>query len=160
MYAVQPYYEEEVHAIVHAIKKKKGDGNLLFALVADTHLSDNGEYTRENIAAVDAAVGFDFMIHLGDFLTGTTPEKVSRRNLREELCAYRNAVESRILYVVQGNHDGYRDESYRGQVVDDIALDENWYEDTCFIDEYPNVHRPGKKPYYYVDVPDKKLRMV
>ena len=41
-----------------------------------------------------------------------------------------------------------------------MALDENWFEDTSFIDENKNVKREGKKPYFYVDYPEKELRMI
>lgn len=153
---IQDYFEEEYQKTVHDIKNHRQESDLLFALVTDSHLSDNGEHTRENIAAVDEQVHFDFLVHLGDLLTGNTPERISRRNLREELHAYRNALESKIMYVVQGNHDGYMNEAYQGQVVGDIALDENWYEDTSFLDTYPNVSRYGQKPYFFADIPEKK----
>lgn len=157
---VQDFFEDELIKTIQSVKQKASDADLVFALVTDSHLSDNGEHTRENIAAVDNEIHFEFLVHLGDFLTGNIPEKYSRKNLREELKSYRSSLNSGIMYVAQGNHDGYRDESYKGQLVTDIALDENWYEDTCFIDGYRNVHRPGNKPYFYVDYPDLELRLI
>lgn len=157
---VQKFFETELVNTIQSVKQKVSDADLVFALVTDSHLSDNGEHTRENIAAVDSEIHFNFLVHLGDFLTGNIPEKISRKNLREELEAYRSSLNNRIMYVAQGNHDGYRDESYKGQLVTDMALDENWYEDTCFIDEYKNIYRTGNKPYFYVDYPNLELRLI
>lgn len=160
MKQIEAYFEEEYQVTVESVESKRKEADLLFALLTDSHLSDNGDHTRANIAAVDQAVKFNFMVHLGDFLTGSTPEKITRKNLREEIEGYRSSLNNRILYVAQGNHDGYRDESYQGQLVDDISMDEKWYEDTCFIDSFDNVQRPGNKPYYYVDYPEKEIRLI
>ena len=158
MKTVQPCFQAELDKAV-AFARAHSDADFLCGVVADTHLSDNGEHTRENIAAVDERAPLDCLIHLGDFLTGQLPEKVSRRLFREEAAAYRAAVASGRLFPVQGNHDGYRNESYAGQLVDCISLDENWAADTAYLDALGNVHRPAGKPYYYVDVPERALRL-
>ena len=160
MTKVQPYFEEEIKKTIKTIEEKKPECDMVFALLTDTHLSDNGEHTRENITAVDEKIGFECLVHMGDFLCGNIPEKMSRKILKEELTDYRNTIKSKVIYIAQGNHDGFRDERYKGQLVTDISLDENWYEDTGFIDENENVKRVGEKPYFYVDYPDIELRMI
>lgn len=160
MKSVKPYFEEELKNTIQSIRTKKQDSDLIFSIVTDSHLSDNGENTMENIAAIDEQIGFECVVHMGDFVNGNNPEKVTRKNLREELEGYKNAVKTGKLYVAQGNHDGYRDETFKRQLVCDMALDENWYEDTKFIDNYDNVKRVGNKPYFYVDYPEKQLRMI
>lgn len=158
---IKPYFLSEYERVVQLVEKKRKESDIAFVIVADSHLSDNSENTWQNIRAVDNKVHFDFMIHLGDLLTGTTPEVITRKNLRDELRGYKNAIKRKTLYVVQGNHDGYRDESFQGQLVNDIMPDEKWYEETCFIDkETKNVCRPHHNPYYYVDYPELKLRLI
>lgn len=154
---VEKYFTEEVSDTVKKIKDSESD--IKFVLITDTHLSDTGIETCENIKAVDNEVHYDFLVHMGDFLTGTIPEKASRRLLREEIEMYRSSTQSGKMFIAQGNHDGYRDESFKRQLVDSIVFDDKWYEDTKFIDSY-GVKRDGIKAYYYYDIPDKKIRMV
>ena len=157
---IKPFFKEEADVTIKTVIENKKKGKFSFVLVTDSHLSDNAENTCENIKYVDEKVDFDCMVHMGDFLCGNIPEKVSRRLLREEIEKFRSSTKSNILYAVQGNHDGYRDEAYKGQTVPDMALDENWYEDTKYMDENENLKRPGIKPYYYVDIPEHKLRFI
>lgn len=157
---VQPYFEEELKNTINAINEKKEEGDLLFSLVADSHLSDNTRHTIQNIYAVDKAVNFSFLAHLGDLLCGNIPEKVSRRLLKEELANYQFAIKSKKIYVAQGNHDGYRDETYKGQTVPDMAIDEKWYEDLEFFHMGENIHTQKNKPYFYVDIPKHQLRLI
>ena len=160
MSKVQPYFEEEIKKTIKSIEEKKPGSDMVFALVTDTHLSDNGDNTRENISAVDDRVDFECLVHMGDVLCGNIPEKISRKILKEEIEGYRNSLKNRVFYIAEGNHDGFRDERYKGQLVTDMSLDENWFEDTSFINENKNVKREGKKPYFYVDYPEKELRMI
>ncbi len=157
---VKPYFKEELGKTLASIRELSKNADLVFPLVADSHLSDNGENTRENISAIDAECSFPFLVHLGDFLNGNNPERISRKNLREEVAAYRACIKSGKMLAAQGNHDGYRDESYAGQLVTDIALDENWYEDTGDTDTLCGIIREGSKPYFYRDIPELSLRMI
>ena len=52
MKTVQPCFQAELERAV-SFARAHQDADFLCGLVADTHLSDNGEHTRENIAAVD-----------------------------------------------------------------------------------------------------------
>lgn len=155
---VEPYFQPTLEKAVRFIRQNS-DADLICGLVADTHLSDNGEHTRANIAAVDQQTPLSCLIHLGDVLTGQLPEKVSRRLFKEELSAYRASLACGRLFPVEGNHDGYRNESYRGQLVDCISLDENWSSDTGYLETLDGVTRPAGKPYYDVDIPQQALRL-
>ena len=73
---------------------------------------------------------------------------------------YRECIQSKKLFVSQGDTDGWRDERFLGQLVQHIIIDEFWHEGTSFIDQYDNVSRHGSDPYYYVDIPDKNVRLV
>ncbi len=157
---IKEFFKNEAEETIKSILKVKEEGDFCFYIVADSHLSDNEENTFENIKYVDNRIGADCLVHLGDLLCGNIPEKATRRLLRESLSGYRNAIGTNEVYVAQGNHDGYRDETYKGQSITDMAIDEKWYEDTKFADENKNLVRPGNKPYFYVDFPENKLRFV
>ena len=160
MKSVKKCFEQEVATTVESIRRVRGEGDLCFALLTDSLLYDTGVDTRENIRAVDDAVGFDFIAHLGNFISGVNPEKISRRLFREELEAYRNCTAGGKLLVGQGDQDGYRDENFAGQMVWSIVRDDMWHEDTAFLDSYENLHREGDAPYYFIDFPEKKVRIV
>lgn len=153
-------FMEETERVCGEIDRVREHADMIFALVTDSHLSDNTPQTCDNIRRMDERVGYRCLVHMGDLLCGNIPEGVSRKILREDIATFRSTVRSRELYIVQGNHDGYRDESYLGQTVTDIVLDEKWYEDTSFMDENVHLNRPGQKPYYYVDFPDKRVRFI
>ena len=134
-------------------------GTLRFAFVTDTHLSDTGDDTRENLRAVDERVGYRFVLHGGDFLNGYNPPKLSARLYGEEAAAYAAAIRANKLFPVQGNHDGYRDETYLRQNVPDARTDSWYHEITSFADGYPETVRHGDDPFYYADFADVKVRL-
>lgn len=149
---------EEIQQTVKDIKNEEYD--LCFAVLSDTCLFDAGADTRENIGAVDKEIGFDFLVHLGNVINGDNPRDISCRLLRTELEKYKSSVKSGRLFVTQGGRDGYRDERFTGQLATNIMYDELWCSQTDFTDEYSGVVRPGRKPYYYADMPDKKIRLI
>ena len=152
--------DEEINRMSERINQIREPGDLCVVMLSDSTLSDQNSATREYIHRVDEKVHFDCMIHLGDILRGNNPEKISRRLLSEELTAYREAIGSHKLFVTQGEQDGYRDESFCGQLVCGIMRDNIWHEETAFIDRYENVHREGDAPYYYVDFPQYSTRLI
>lgn len=153
---VKNYYQEEVKGTVRDIHQTRHD--FLFALLTDSHLDGLLSSTVDHIASVDQQVSFDCIIHLGDFLTGNITKSYTRQLLDIQMEMVRNAVKNHTLYPVQGNHDGFMDNA--GTTTTDIALDEDWYDATSFVDGYPHVSRPDKKAYFYVDYPQQKLRLI
>ena len=153
-------YVKECERVKNEIRKVKDKADLAFVFVTDSHLSDNTEQTCENIRRIDEEIGFDCIVHTGDLLNGTNPERISRKNLREAIGLFRNSVKSKEMYIAKGNHDGWRDESYQGQLVSNITLNEKWFEDTNFMDDNPNLSRVGDEPYFYVDFPEQKIRFI
>lgn len=150
-------FDNEIKKTISDIKQTAEDGDLRFCLLGDSHMSDEGEDTRRNISAVDAEVGFDFIVHAGNIINGEDPKNISARILTEETEKYRNSIKSRKIFVTQGDGDGWRDETFVGQLAEHIMSDEFWYSCTGFIDAYGNVFREGNKPYYFVDLPDTRL---
>ena len=133
---------------VQDIQNLRQEGDLLFAVVADTGLRDETETLREQLKILDETLHLDFLVHLGDILRGGSPEKISRRILREELAAWRDCIANGSLYVTQGEKDGWRDESFRGQLVTGIMTERVWQQDT------------GHAPYYYADAPESCTRLI
>ncbi len=153
-------FEAQYHKLQEEIREVKNKADLAVVFVTDSHLSDNTEQTCNHIRRIDETVGFNCVVHTGDLLNGNNPERVSRKNLREAIDLFRNSIGTKAMYIARGNHDGWRDESYKGQTVCDIMVDEKWVEDTNFMDDAPNFHRVSNKPYFYVDFPEKKIRFV
>ncbi len=153
------FFKETVKT-VEDIKNNRKKGDVCFAVLSDTHLCDTVDDTVTNIREVDKNVGFDFLIHLGGIINGNNPEKISRWMLSEELEKFRSSISNRKLFVAKGKTDGYRDETFCGQLVENIMTDDMWYDDTAFIHLCDGVSRKSNKPYYYVDIPGSNLRIV
>lgn len=62
---IKYYYKDKVRKISEKINEY--DKCFNFSIVADTHLDNSLDDTYANIKAVDENVGFEFLLHLGDF---------------------------------------------------------------------------------------------
>ena len=139
--AIRDYYIDEVKKTVDDIKKSPCD--LTFAVVSDTHLDNSLGDTLANISETDKSVKFDFLIHLGDYLNGNIPHDYTERILKDHVQRFSSSV-SGDFYPVQGNHDGFTDFRHN-----DMATDELW--------EAATGH---SKPYYFVDIHEKEVRLI
>lgn len=153
------FFKEEIANVTSTLSAKKTEADLMFVVVADSHLDDYEEDTLSNIRAVDSSLHFDFVVHLGDFLNGNLPGKYTESLLNEEMKKYRSATANGIFYPVQGNHDGYCKDT-KNKTITDIVLDENWHAATSFVDKYPHLKGDVDNPWYYVDYPDQKVRLI
>ena len=151
-------FENEINKTAADISAARESGDICFAMLCDTHLSDGAADTYKNIAAVDSMVKFDFAVHLGNVINGDNPEKISSRLLSAELDILRSSVRSGKLFVCRGETDGWRDERFAGQLALNIVTDEMWHKNTSFIDEY--AVREGNNPYYYADIQGTDVRLV
>lgn len=157
---MQEIFRAEAARIAEKIRAVREETDVCFALLSDTRLCDRAADTAENIAAVDALAGFDCVIHLGDILTGNNPKNASGSILAQELALFRGATAGKQLFITGGEADGYRNERFMGQMVHGIFTNGWWHSHTAFMDGYGGVSRPGDKPYYFADIPEKKTRMV
>lgn len=153
-------FKAETIKTIDDILSIKEAGDLCFALLTDSHTSDEGETTCANISAVDTKVHFDFVCHLGNLINGNNPKRPSVKVLADELDMYRRSTKSQKLFVTRGDNDGWRDERYIGQMIHGIMTDDVWWSLTDFIDDCPGVSRPEGKPYYYVDFPQCDTRLI
>ncbi len=155
---MKAYYLDEADRLS---KKVSGYKNCFkFATVADSHIDNSISDTFSNIRAVDKNVDFNCLVHLGDFLNGNLPKHYTKAVLKDQMNGFRSSVDGKCFYPVQGNHDGFCDLTRSGGTASNIALDEDWHEATKFVDLYENVSRPGNKPYFFVDYPEHKVRMI
>ena len=159
MKKVKSFFREEIDRVIKVLNLKKIDADLVFAVVTDSHLDDFEEDTINNICSVDQKASFDFIAHLGDILNGSIPRGYTQRILREEMEKYHDATVKGVFYPVRGNHDGPCEKWLDGTWMQNMLSDDEWYAATSFTDSYPNMKRANKKPYYYVDYPEKKIRL-
>lgn len=155
---IEPYFLPEAKRILKSAPR----GDWTFALVTDSHLGDNRIHTCENIRWMDQFFQYGCLVHMGDFLCGTLPMRATQKVLQGEFTAFRQSTKAGRLFALQVNHDGYSDECYREGRYNhrDIIFDDMWYEMTGFMNCDPALQRPGNKPYYFVDVPGQRLRMI
>ncbi len=153
---IKPYYYNEIDRISQKITSENAD--FVFSVIADTHLDNSLDVSLENMGEVDKKVGFQCMIHLGDFLNGNIPKNYTKKILKNDMKRFCSVLKSGRFFPAQGNHDGFTDNI--GKTRNDMALDEDWYEATKFTENYENVSRPHKKPYFYADYPDIQVRII
>lgn len=151
------FFDEEINKTINDIKKYKEPGDLCFAMLSDSHLSEEGCITCENISRVDSEVKFRFIVHLGNVTNGNNPEKITGCLMDREIVMYKSAISTEQLLLCLGDTDGWRNERFEGQLVQFIMTDEMWYKHTSFIDELQGVSRPKRKPYYYIDLHGVRL---
>lgn len=154
------FFECEIRKTAEDILKIKKDGDLCFALLTDSLVSDEGAETCANIRAVDEKVHFDFVCHLGNIIGGNNPVRPSLEVLAHEFDMYKSATKNGLLFVAQGEKDGWRDENYLGQLAKGVITDDVWCDASSFIDEAGGVSRPSGKPYFYLDIPEKGARLI
>ena len=143
MEQVQECFKQEIEKITRDVLAAGGD--FRFAVVADSHLDNSISKFLANISAVDNAVNFDCMLHLGDFLNGSLSERYTRKILKEQIELYESAIKA-DFYPAQGNHDGFS--NLKNPRTHDILPDELWKDAT------------GREPCYYIDYEEQKIRLV
>ena len=120
-------------------------GDLVLLLLADTHYAVGGIWpeTLQSLKLAEEALHPDGVVHLGDFTDGLLPEQYTRslaqRMLREleSLCG--------TLWCCVGNHDR---NYFRGNPA------------PLSREESARLYLRRKSPWYHVDVPDRKLRLL
>lgn len=148
-------YEQACKDIIHKLNSC-GD-NFCFAVVADSHLDNSVPETCDNIRKVSEAAPLSCVLHLGDIMCDGFPRKTLNRLMKKEIEMFCDCAPSGHFLPTRGNHDGFKD-YIRGASA--VRLDADWYEATKYIETLPKVSRPEGKPYFYVDYPEKKIRLI
>ncbi len=148
-------YIQNFNDTVHKLREF-GD-KFCFAVVADSHLDNSVEDTCENIRKVSDNASLSCVLHLGDLMCDGIPRKTLNKYMKKEIDMFCSCSPNGHFFPARGNHDGFKN-FIKGQSA--VRLDEDWYEATKYTDSLPNVSRPQGQPYFYVDYPEKKIRLI
>lgn len=138
---------------------QQAEGDFRFLYTGETKLNDGLNHTRNTMSAA-AYTGMDCVIHGGNVVNGGSPQQLTMRLMAEEYAAFAACAGDSPLLPVQGEADGWRSERYLGQIVWGIMTDEAWTRQTAFLNRCSGVSRPAGRPYYYIDFPDSRVRVI
>lgn len=146
-------FEQEVERVAAEIAGKREEGDLVFAVLTDTHRTVNGTWdtTAANLSELQKLTPLDAVIHLGDFTDGMVSRELTSRYIREMLGDLRKP--GAPLYVVLGNHDSnyFHNNPDVMPVAEQVVLYQSGMD--CVKDD-PAL------PCYYVDFSSTSLRAV
>lgn len=146
-------FQPEIERAVAEIAALREDGDLVFAVLTDTHRTVNGtwETTAANLAALQKLTPIDAVVHLGDFTDGMVSRSLTERYIKGMLEDLRTP--GAPLYVVLGNHDSnyFHNNPDIMSISEQVALYQSGMD--CVKSE-PSL------PYYYVDFSSARLRAV
>ena len=96
---------DEIARVSAKVNALRADGDLIFAILADTHYTVNGTWadTACSIQGIQERVGLDGIIHLGDWTDGMMPQAVTRAYVNEMKADLRACGVP--LWAALGNHD-------------------------------------------------------
>ena len=144
-------FEQEVESAAHRINTLREPGDLVLAILTDTHMTVNGTWqdTAANLLALQQKARLDGLVHLGDLTDGTVSRQLTCRYVQSMLQDMHKLEVP--VHIVLGNHDanyfhGNRDVfSLHEQAALYQTGAEQWKQDR-------------DKTYYYADCPQQKLR--
>lgn len=144
-------FADEVKRVADKVKSLREDGDLVLALLTDTHATVNGTWqdTAANLQALREKVQFDAVIHLGDMTDGTVSRGMTGfyvSSILEDLGKMEVPV-----HIVLGNHDA---NYFHGNP------------EIMPLHEQAELYQAGAvkwkqdrdKTYYYMDYPRHNLR--
>jgi 3',5'-cyclic AMP phosphodiesterase CpdA len=102
---MKPWIRNEVERVAKHVMDVREKNELSFALLTDTHYTVNGTWddTSASIQQLHKEVGFDGIIHLGDFTDGMTTREVSRYYVEQVLGDLKKCKIP--VWATLGNHD-------------------------------------------------------
>ncbi len=140
------YFREEAARTAERVQKLRHPGDLVFLLLADTHYVNNGtwEDTAYNLRQTAERIRpIGGVIHLGDFTDGMLSLDICREYAERVLKDLR-ALDV-PLYLCVGNHDS----NYFYNNPEKMSEE-----------EMSRFYLQREKPWYFVDCPGNKLRML
>lgn len=146
-------FRPEIERVAEAVAAKREEGDLVFAVLTDTHRTVNGTWstTAVNLSELQALTPLDAVIHLGDFTDGLVSRELTGRYIKGMLDDLRKP--GTPVYVLLGNHDSnyFHDNPDVMSVAEQVAL---------YHRDMDCVKSDFALPYYYVDFSSGKLRAV
>lgn len=145
MPGIKPWLMNEVKRVSDRVKDLQEEGELSFALITDTHYTVNGTWddTSASIQQLHKEIGFDGVIHLGDFTDGMITREVTRYYVEQVLGDLKKCEIP--VWATLGNHDT----NYFGNSPDKFSLKEQ-----C------ELYLGRDEPRYSVDYEAHKLRFI
>ena len=142
---------DEVQRVADKVKDIRSEGDLVLAVLTDTHATVNGTWqdTAANIKVLQEKVHFDGVVHLGDMTDGT----VSRAMTRFYVSSMLNDLNKLNvpIHIVLGNHDA----NYFHGNTEPMPLHE---QAELYQGDVARWKQDKDKTYYFVDYPQQQLR--
>lgn len=142
---LKPWLSNEVERVSKRVMDIREKGELSFVLLTDSHYTVNGTWddTSASIQQLHKEVGFNGIIHLGDFTDGMVTRDVSRYYVEQVL---RDLKKCEIpVWTVLGNHDT----NYFRNNPDRFSLKEQ-----C------ELYLGRDEPRYFIDFDAHNLRFI
>ena len=152
---MKPCYRKTLENTVEKLNNAKG--TFTFAVVADSHLDNSVEETCQNILELSELTPIECVLHLGDIMCGGFARATIQRLMAKEIDIFRKSLTNGHFFPARGNHDGFSN-PVTGR--SDVRLDSDWHKATQYLDDMDCVYRPDGRPYFYVDYPEKKVRLI
>ena len=143
-YVWQNYFQEESRLTAESVQRLRTKDSFVCMILADSHYVVNGtwEDTAYNLRKTAEQVYPDAVIHLGDLTDGMTPAAVTKEYAARVMDDLKKI--GKPVYLCLGNHDA----NYFKQNPEEMT------EQECCA-----YYLGTEKPWYYVDVPEKEIRM-
>ncbi|OXS55884.1 hypothetical protein B1A99_21910 [Cohnella sp. CIP 111063] len=142
---IKSWITNEVEQVAKRVQALREEGELICALLTDTHFTVNGtwEETAASIQQLHQALGFDGIVHLGDFTDGMVTREVTRYYSEKVLADLKQCEVP--VWVTLGNHDT----NYFRNNLDRFSLEEQ-----C------ELYLGREEPRYSIDFETQKLRFI
>lgn len=139
------YFQAEALLTIERVWELLGEDDLAFAVIADTHYVNNGTWERSayNLQQVASRLPLNGIIHLGDLTDGILPLAQTKESVALVMEDMKQT--GKPVYLCCGNHDS------------------NYFRNNPekMTEEEMSAYYLGReKPYYYVDYPAQKLRIL
>ena len=160
---------ESIDLFRRRVRENTGCGDLLFGLITDTHFEekdDPGGYGANalthlrDFAAAGEACGARFLLHAGDMSNGNRPKEQSRREAFLSAEAMRGSGLP-ALFVI-GNHDDNTYFCRDNPEAGNNGISGTEWQTLVQPEGLPEgaVAAPGVSNCYYLDFPDRKVRLL
>ncbi len=152
------YYESEIADTVNKLRTACTDKSIVFAVVTDTHLTDERmaafQKTLKNIKAVNEKFAIDFLFHLGDMIDSDPSKDKAVGFIEKIVNGFRSIIPN--TFIINGNHD---DNSSKDK---DPTIKIQPGERYAICNRFNDIHvnRPSTKEYFYFDVDSMGVRFI
>ena len=146
-------FAEEVQRVAAKVQGIREEGDLVLALLTDTHATVNGTWqdTAANLLALQGKVHFDGVVHLGDMTDGTVSRAMTWFYVSSMLADLHKLGVP--VHIVPGNHDA----NYFHGNPEVMPMHEQAALYQSGIAEWK---QDEDRTYYYIDDPRRSLRII